>query len=695
MESHSTRRALLRAAAAGSAGGLLVGGGSAAERAPERIVGITGYRAAEAARDRAASVGRTIRFGDLGQAVAGRFSDEAVERLRQRDDVRYVEDDGRMHAIGQRLPWGVDRVDADVLHDDGETGNGADVAIIDSGIDDDHPDLRGNLGAGTAYVDCSGADCGEPWSDDHDHGTHCAGIADAVDNSDGVVGVSTEATLHAVKVLDDAGSGSFSDVAAGIEYVADQGWDVGSLSLGASSGSQTVKDACSYAYDNGVLLVAAAGNDGPCRDCVGYPAAYEECIAVSATDDDDDLVWYSSTGPEVELAAPGGDIYSTVIGGYDTFSGTSMACPHVAGAGGHLMANGYSNTDARDRLEATAEDVGLSGNEQGAGLVDAEAAVLDGDGGDDDGEDDSAPGVSWANPTDGDTVADTVTVRIDASDGEDSDDSLDVTYTVDGGSERSTSYDAESGSYEDTWDTTAVEDGDHSLEATATDSAGNTTSSAITVTTDNADSGPAVDDLSAVEVETSSEDAAFDVDWSVSDDDGDLDTVDLEVSDDTDAETEATDSTSVAGDAGSGTTRLVAAGDDGSGNSYTVELTVTDGAGATETATTTVTETEDEDRAPTVDSYGVDAESTGSDAEITADWAVNDPDGDLDRVTVRVLDASTGRVVASNATDVGGADASGTDSFTVADGAGDRFYVTCSVTDETGNDTRETRRVTA
>ncbi|MFB6220618.1 MAG: S8 family peptidase, partial [Halolamina sp.] len=246
---------------------------------------------------------------------------------------------------------------------------------IDTGIDDDHPDLQANVGAGKAYVDCKGPNCNYPWSDDNDHGTHCAGIADAIDNSEGVIGVATEATLHAVKVLDKRGSGSYSDVAAGIEYTADQGWDIGSMSLGGSSDSQTVRDACRYAYDKGVLLVAAAGNDGPCSDCVNYPAKYSTVIAVSATSEDDSLASFSSTGPEIELAAPGENVYSTVIGGYDTFDGTSMACPHVSGGGAQLMANGYTNTQARDQLNSTAEDIGLASNESGSGLLDVAAAL--------------------------------------------------------------------------------------------------------------------------------------------------------------------------------------------------------------------------------------------------------------------------------------------------------------------------------
>jgi subtilisin len=321
----------------------------------------------------------TIDLGHVRQIVHGRFSSEALAGLRRNPTVRYIEPNLRKyHAIAQTLPWGIDRVDADVVHGSGETGDGADIAIIDTGIDDDHEDLQANVGAGKAFVDCSGSNCNHAWSDDENHGTHCAGIADAVDNTTGVVGVAMEATLHAVKVLDSDGSGYLSDVANGIKYVADQGWDVGSLSLGAPSGDQSLQDACQYAYDNGVLLVGATGNDGPCSDCVSYPAAYATVIAVTSTDEDDSLSDFSSTGPEVELAAPGGSINSTVIGGYDTHGGTSMACPHVSGAGGQLMANGYTNTEARDRLLTTAEDIGLGDNEQGHGLLDAETAILEG-----------------------------------------------------------------------------------------------------------------------------------------------------------------------------------------------------------------------------------------------------------------------------------------------------------------------------
>jgi len=559
------RRDVLVGAGAAGLGALAVGSGAAAaDGSDEYNVGTASPAAERAAKAEAREVERVLaREGDE-KTVTGAYSEEAIERLRNRPDVRYTEVNGEMHAIGQTLPWGVDRVDADVVHGDGETGSGADIAVIDTGIDDDHPDLQSNVGSGKAFVDCRGPNCNHPWSDDNDHGTHCAGIADAVDNSEGVVGVSTEATLHAVKVLDNNGSGSYSDVAAGIEYTADQGWDVGSLSLGGDK-SSAVEDACEYAHGKGVLLVAAAGNDGPCSDCVSYPAAEPEVVAVSATEEDDSLASYSSTGPEVELAAPGSDVYSTVIGGYDTFSGTSMACPHVSGAGGQLMANGYTNTEARQQLKDTAEDLGLGSNEQGAGLLDVEAAL--------DGSGDSSPACSLVDPDDGDTVSGTVTVRVDASDGEDDDADLDVDVSIDGGEWRDATYSSDSGYHEYDWDTTAVDDGDHTIQARATDSDGETTESdRIPVTVDNVDVAPVIDALDLTD-DSNPAWTRYYVDWAVSDDDGDLSSVTSELLDASGSVLDA-ESSSVGGTSASGT-HYVESKDGGA----EIRLTVADDAG--------------------------------------------------------------------------------------------------------------------
>lgn len=239
------------------------------------------------------------------------------------------------------------------------------------------------MAGGRAWVNCRGGQCSESWDDDNDHGTHVAGTAGAVNNDIGVVGVATEAELYAAKVLDRRGSGSFSDVADAIRWSADEGHDVANLSLGGGA-SSAVEDAVEYANDESVLLIASAGNDG---GSVNYPAAYEEVVAVSATDSDDNLAGFSSNGPEVELTAPGVSVLSSVPrDNYDSFNGTSMSAPHVAGTAAYLMADGMSHDDARSHLKETAEDIGLNDNEQGAGLVDV-AAALDVDGDDDDPDD--------------------------------------------------------------------------------------------------------------------------------------------------------------------------------------------------------------------------------------------------------------------------------------------------------------------
>jgi subtilisin len=300
------------------------------------------------------------------------MSRAAVRRLRSRPDVRFVERDIEMEAIAQTTPYGIETVNATDAHADGDTAEGADVAIIDTGIDSRHPDLADNLGEGQAFT----AGVGTPvWDDANGHGTHVAGTVGAIDNDEGVIGVGPDVTLHAAKALNASGAGLVSDIAAAIEWTADQGYEVGNLSLGGGSTS-TLRDACDYAQEEGTLLVAAAGNGGPCSGCVTAPARYSACMAVSATDENDGLASFSSTGPEVEIAAPGDDVYSTYyLQSYTTLSGTSMAAPHVAGGAAQLVGDGYAPGEARSRLTETAADIGLEDDESGAGRLDVAAAL--------------------------------------------------------------------------------------------------------------------------------------------------------------------------------------------------------------------------------------------------------------------------------------------------------------------------------
>lgn len=361
------------------------------------IIGVDPGRAGEI-RERAEEVYRELDFGDIGQAVSGRFTEEALRGLRNNPHIRYAEENGVMEALGETVPYGIEITDADLAIEEGFTGGSVSIAILDTGIDAQHETLVDNLGNGWAAAEaecdefcdtgwlCPANDistCHEEWDDDNDHGTHVAGTAAAAMNSTGVKGVAPDSTLHSVKVLDCCGSGSFDDIAAGIEWATDQECDVINMSLGGPE-SDVVNDACDYAAFHNVVLVAAAGNDGS-DDSVGSPADHPEVIAVSATDENDDLADFSSTGPEVEIAAPGADVLSTVPrDDYEEYSGTSMAAPHVAGAAASVIASGITDrAEVRQMLRDGAEDIGLDGNEQGYGRLNVLNSVDEDGSGDD------------------------------------------------------------------------------------------------------------------------------------------------------------------------------------------------------------------------------------------------------------------------------------------------------------------------
>lgn len=284
--------------------------------------------------------------------------------------------DGNLQPL-QTLPWGVDRIDADLAVG---KGAGITVCVVDTGIDKDHPDLQANLVGGRNFVSKGLVTDPTKWDDDNGHGTHVAGTVAAVDNTIGVVGVASRASLLAAKVLNRQGSGFLSDVIAGVDYCVTSGADVVSMSLGTSSDVQAFHNAVDAAYARGVLLVAAAGNSGDgdaTTNNVVYPAKYSSVIAVSATAVDDSTPRWSSDGEEVELAAPGVSILSTwKDGSYNTISGTSMATPHVSGVAAlAIEANPLlTNVEIRALLQNTADDLGPVGRDvfYGYGLVDAE-----------------------------------------------------------------------------------------------------------------------------------------------------------------------------------------------------------------------------------------------------------------------------------------------------------------------------------
>ena len=243
-----------------------------------------------------------------------------------------------------------------------------------------HPDLAAKIIAGKNFI---GTD-ENAWEDGNGHGTHSAGIAAARSNNGlGVAGVCWNCSLVVARVLDDHGTGVWSGVASAIVWAADQqAVRVISLNLGGAATDAATLSAVNYAAARGKILVAAAGNTY--WGNVLFPAQFENCIAVSATNNKDMLADFSAVGSAIDLAAPGADVYSS-FGTPDTgdtyavLSGTSMAAPHVAGLAGLLWSinPALSATRVRQILESTAQDLGSQGrdNQFGAGRIAAGRAA--------------------------------------------------------------------------------------------------------------------------------------------------------------------------------------------------------------------------------------------------------------------------------------------------------------------------------
>ncbi|MBI2301084.1 MAG: peptidase S8 [Armatimonadetes bacterium] len=325
-----------------------------------------------------------------------------VEELRLDPDVEAAEDNFYMTALGDAAPaftpndprypeqWNFQLINMPAAWEKAD-GKGAVVAVIDTGVafekEKDIPtasDLKD-----TAYT--------KPYDfithkakayDDHGHGTHVTGtIAQSTNNKHGVAGIAFKATIMPLKVLTGQGYGNVSDIADAVRYAADNGANVINMSLGGPTSSAVLRKACTYAHQKGVTIVCAAGNGG--REGVGYPAAYPECIAVSAVGPSGELTFYSSWGKEVAIAAPGGEyrspedrqngvLQNTIFNKQDVFEqwqGTSMASPHVAGVAALLVSQGLKGPETiRQRLASTATKKG-DPKKYGAGLLNAAAAV--------------------------------------------------------------------------------------------------------------------------------------------------------------------------------------------------------------------------------------------------------------------------------------------------------------------------------
>ncbi len=336
----------------------------------------------EAAREELIRKFGGVKIKDLslidGKAVLLPPGTEA--ELARHPGVLRIDNDVEVFALGktqpaQVLPWGIDRVDAELAWPI-TTADPIKVAIVDTGIDLKHPDLKYNIKGGYNAINPLKSP-----NDDNGHGTHVAGIVAALNNTIGVVGVGPQVDLYAVKVLNAAGSGYLSDIIEGLDWAIQNGMQVVNMSLGTSVDVPSFREAVQRVYQAGIIQVAAAGNTG---GSVVYPAAYPEVIAVSATDQNNQIASWSSRGPEVDLSAPGVSIYSTYKGSrYATLSGTSMAAPHVSGVAALVLSvpskcdfdlNGVcSPAEVQQRLEQTALDLGTPGKDDlyGSGLVNA------------------------------------------------------------------------------------------------------------------------------------------------------------------------------------------------------------------------------------------------------------------------------------------------------------------------------------
>lgn len=321
-------------------------------------------------------------------AVAAELSPQEKKRLENNPNIEYIEIDQRRRLMAQSVPYGIGMVQADQVDDSvaSAVAGGKKICVIDSGLELPHEDMGTQNGTITGT---NNSGTGNWYDEGGPHGTHVAGTIAALNNGLGVRGViGSDPNMHIVKVFNSSGWGYSSSLVAAIETCADNGADVVNMSLGGSGSSQTEANAMQNIYNQGVLLIAAAGNDGSSytsTDALSYPASYNAVVSVAAVDSNKALASFSQKNSQVEIAGPGVNVLSTYPegtgsqGNYGSMSGTSMASPHVAGVAALVWSHHPSCSAAQIRgaLNESAQDLGTSGRDVrfGYGLVQAKDAI--------------------------------------------------------------------------------------------------------------------------------------------------------------------------------------------------------------------------------------------------------------------------------------------------------------------------------
>jgi serine protease AprX len=324
----------------------------------------------------------------LTPTVAASLQGNDIADLTEQDEVEYIWFDEEIHTC---LDRSVSAIDVPVVWDKGYRGAGIKIAIVDTGIDRNHPDFADRIIDGDSFV-------GGDYQDDNGHGTHVASIsAGSGDAQEGTYeGVAPEASLYVAKVLDRNGSGSMSSVMAGVEWAVEQSVHVMNLSLGgsgSSDGQDALSMTCNAAVDQGIVVCVAAGNAGPTPRTIGSPGAAEDAITIGASDREDQVARFSSRGPTADgrvkpdLCFPGTMIVAARAAGtsmgtpvndlYTAASGTSMATPHAAGLAALLLQAkpGLTPAQIKQALMQTALDMGADENAQGTGRARAGHAL--------------------------------------------------------------------------------------------------------------------------------------------------------------------------------------------------------------------------------------------------------------------------------------------------------------------------------